>query len=254
VERTADEYATASGLFGTGLSDREIARRVGISQSTISRWHRSNEPPLTVRRHERSSSWRISNADRYCYLLGAYLGDGTLSHQEPNFWSLAIVNDRLYSDISAEILRAMAVTFPGSTPRLWASWRGKSDVLHIAHPAIRRAIPQHGAGRKHTRPIVLEEWQRRLTRAHPDALIRGLIHSDGCRSINHVKTTLPRGRIAEYHYVRYFFTNHSTDILEIFTEHCELLGVRVTQSNPRNLSVSHRDSVAVLEEVVGPKS
>jgi hypothetical protein len=60
--------------------------------------------------------------------------------------------------------------------------------------------------------------------------------------------------VADYSYVRYFFTNHSADIRRIFIEHCELLGIRVTQSNPRNLTVSHRDSVAVLEQIVGPKT
>jgi hypothetical protein len=65
---------------------------------------------------------------------------------------------------------------------------------------------------------------------------------------------LPSGRIAEYCYVRYFFSNWSADIRQIFIDHCALLGIRVTQSNPRNLSVSHRDSVAILEQIVGPKS
>ena len=46
----------------------------------------------------------------------------------------------------------------------------------------------------------------------------------------------------------------SADIRRIFVEHCELLGIRVTQSNHRNLTVSHRDSVAILEEIVGPKT
>jgi hypothetical protein len=100
---------------------------------------------------------------------------------------------------------------------------------------------------------VLADWQLELTHAHPSPLIRGLLHSDGCRVINRFKTKLPSGRIAEYAYVRYFFSNYSKHIRDIFTEHCELLGIRVTQSNHRNLTVSHRDSVAVLEEIVGPK-
>ena len=254
MQHSSEAYAAVVALFEAGLSDREIGRRVGISQATVSRWHRLPEPPPSVLRQERFRSWRVEAANRYCYLLGAYLGDGTLSHQEPDFWSLAIVNDRRYPGISAEILRAMALTFPGSTPRLWPSSVGKSDVLYIAHPAIPRAFPQHGPGRKHTRPIVLAAWQRDLTHEHPQALVRGLIHSDGCRSVNRVKTTLPSGRVAEYLYVRYFFTNHSADIRTIFTEHCEQLGVRVTQSNPRNLSISHRASGKVLEEVVGLKT
>jgi hypothetical protein len=128
-----------------------------------------------------------------------------------------------------------------------------SEVISLSHPAIGAAFRQHGPGHKHQRKIDLADWQCAMTHAHPDALIRGLIHSDGCRCVNSFKTKLPSGRTAEYSYVRYFFTNHSADIRAIFIEHCELLGVKVTQSNHRNLSVSHRKSVAVLETLIGPK-
>jgi hypothetical protein len=96
--------------------------------------------------------------------------------------------------------------------------------------------------------------QRELTHAHPKELLRGLIHSDGCRTINRFKTKLPSGRVAEYEYPRYFFSNLSADIRGIFCEHCELLGIRWTQSNSRNISVSHRKSVALLDEFIGPKA
>ena len=127
-------------------------------------------------------------------------------------------------------------------------------MVTLSHPAVGRAFPQHGPGRKHLRSIVLTDWQLELTREHPGSLIRGLIHSDGCRVINRFHTKLPSGRVAEYSYVRYFFTNHSADIRQIFIDHCALLGIRVTQSNHRNLTVSHRDSIAVLEQLVGPKT
>jgi hypothetical protein len=55
-------------------------------------------------------------------------------------------------------------------------------------------------------------------------------------------------------YVRGFFSHLSEDIRQIFWEHCALLGVRVTQPNHRNLAVSHRDSVAIMERIVGPKA
>jgi hypothetical protein len=124
----------------------------------------------------------------------------------------------------------------------------------VSHPAVLRAFPQHGPGRKHLRPIVLTDWQLELTQANPGSLIRGLIHSDGCRVINRFRTKLPSGRVAAYSYVRYFFSNHSADIRQIFIDHCGLLGIRVTQSNHRNLTVSHRNSVAILETLVGPKT
>ena len=50
-------------------------------------------------------------------------------------------------------------------------------------------FPQHGPGRKHERPIVLEDWQRMIVESHPAAFLRGLFHSDGCR----VKQLDPRG-------------------------------------------------------------
>ena len=109
------------------------------------------------------------------------------------------------------------------------------------------AFPRHGRGRKHTRPIELADWQLELTARHPKALVRGLIHSDGCRTINRFRTTLPSGRIAEYAYPRYFFSNLSADIRGLFCATCDALGVRWTLSNPRNVSVAHRKSVAVLD-------
>jgi hypothetical protein len=45
----------------------------------------------------------------------------------------------------------------------------------------------------------------------------------------------------------------STDIRGLFCEYCEKLGIRWTQSNHRNISVSHRRSVAALDEFIGPK-
>jgi hypothetical protein len=246
-------YELVNSMLGTGRSDREIARRTGVPQGTVSRWRRAGAPPQTVLRSIRRDSWAVHDSRAYCYLLGTYLGDGTVSHQPPDHWHLDIINDRRYQVISAEILDAMRITFPGSDPRRWPSHVGASDILHIAHPALPNAFPQHGPGRKHARAIDLAEWQRGLTHVDPAALIRGLIHSDGCRTVNAFTTRLPSGRVADYSYVRYFFTNHSPDIRRIFAEHCELLGIRVTQPNHRNLAISHRDSVTIMERIVGPK-
>ncbi len=116
------------------------------------------------------------------------------------------------------------------------------------------ALPQHGPGRKHERPIVLADWQRRIVEEHPWQFLRGLLHSDGCRTINRFKTKLPSGRVAEYEYPRWFFSNMSADIRGLFCATCEQLGLRWTQSNHRNLSISHRHSVALLDEHVGAKS
>ena len=67
------------------------------------------------------------------------------------------------------------------------------------------------------------------------------------------KTRLPSGRVAVYAYPRYCFTNQSADIRALFCEYCEKLGIRWTESNPRNISVAQRKSVALLDAFVGPK-
>jgi hypothetical protein len=115
-------------------------------------------------------------------------------------------------------------------------------------------FPQHGPGRKHQRKIELVNWQIAITHQHTREFVRGLIHSDGSRCINRFSINLPSGRVGRYAYPRYFFTNYSEDIRRIFCEHCDLLGIRWSQSNPRNISISHRDSVALLDSFVGPKN
>jgi hypothetical protein len=104
------------------------------------------------------------------------------------------------------------------------------------------------------RKIELVPWQREVVDRFPHELVCGLLHSDGCRTINRFKTKLPSGRVAEYAYPRWFFSNLSTDIRALFCETCDRLGVRWTQSNPRNISISHRDSVALLDSFVPAKS
>jgi hypothetical protein len=197
--------------------------------------------------------WEVPNWPRYCYLLGSYLGDGHVTHRPPNGWTLRIACDRAYPGIIEEVMCSMAVTFPSRTPTRFPASSGASDVVSISHPGVGRAFPKHGPGRKHLRPIVLEPWQLEITQACPAALVRGLIHSDGCRVTNRFRTRLPSRRMASYAYIRYFFSNLSPDIRQIFIDHCVLLGVRVTQSNHRNLTVSHRDSVAILDSFIGPK-
>jgi hypothetical protein len=90
--------------------------------------------------------------------------------------------------------------------------------------------------------------------ADPRPFLHGLVHSDGCRVVNRFKTILPSGRVAEYAYPRYFFSNLSADIRALFCEYCERLGISWTQSNHRNISVAQRRSVALLDEFIGAKS
>ncbi len=115
------------------------------------------------------------------------------------------------------------------------------------------AFPQHGAGKKHKRPIVLVDWQQEIVDCFPKPFIRGLIHSDGSRVLNRFTVDLPNSGPRVYAYPRYFFTNFSADIRGLFCEACDKLGVRWTQSSHKNISVADRKSVELLDSFVGPK-
>jgi hypothetical protein len=197
--------------------------------------------------------WHIPDDWTYCYALGLYLGDGHIVVRGglPSFLRLCL--DSAYPRLIGEAAAAFERIFPPSRAHRYRWGEANREIVQVSNVALLVAFPQHGPGRKHERPIELTDWQRELTHAHPGALVRGLVHSDGCRTINRFKTKLPSGRVKEYAYPRYFFSNESADIRAIFCEHCELLGVRWSLSNRRNLSVSDKKSVAILDEVVGPK-
>ncbi len=113
-------------------------------------------------------------------------------------------------------------------------------------------FPQYGPGAKHTRPILLADWQQQLANRWPGQLIKGLLQSDGCRTMN-------TGR-GGWRHPRYKFSNVPTDILGIFCTACDQLNLRWTASFPKSQSaarvfyVSRKVDVARLDEFVGPKA
>jgi hypothetical protein len=196
----------------------------------------------------------LGPADRfsYAYLLAMYLGDGHLADTGRSF-QLRVALDGLYPQIVDECVTAMVLSLPVVTPHVRRDRieRRMNVMAGSKHwPAL---FPQMGPGRKHTRPIALAPWQREIVERETWQFVRGLIHSDGCRTVNRFRTRLPSGRVAEYAYPRYFFSNLSADIRGLFCDACDHLGLRWTQSNPRNISISHRASVTLLDEYVGPK-
>jgi hypothetical protein len=114
-------------------------------------------------------------------------------------------------------------------------------------------FPQHGAGLKHRRRIVLESWQSEIVDVAPWPLIRGCIRTDGCAFIN--RTDVHRKK--PYEYLSYAFTNMSTDIVELFVQACENVGVFTRVNRNRralwHVRINRRASVALMREHVGLK-
>jgi hypothetical protein len=250
--RPKEDFDAVVSMLRSGLSGYEIARRTGVPPATVHRWLTR---PYRVRKAAAAAppdDWRPPDAWAYAYLLGLYLGDGCIFVGKGHWASLRLYLDARYELIIAAARDALRRTTP--TARITIGSKPGCAVVTANDPIWVVAFPQHGPGRKHTRPIRLTSWQREVTRRYPKALLRGLIHSDGCRTVNRFTVRLPKSGDHRYEYSRYFFTNASVDIQRIFSSHCELLGVRWTQSKPRMISVSDRASVAILDSFIGPKA
>jgi hypothetical protein len=250
MTRALPEYETACELIAQGLRDGEIGRRLGIPRRTVNGWRRVPRRRRTFA--EVDPAWRPPNRRAYCYALGQYLGDGHIAFSRGGAPFLRISMDTSYPEIVTQTVSALKATFPAANV-LVLTYRPEVRIVQVSERSLAVAFPQHGPGKKHLRPIELTEWQLHLTHTYPAELLKGLLHSDGSRCINRFGVPLLGGRVGRYEYPRYFFTNYSAHIRRIFCDHCEMLGIRWTQSNPRNISVSHRESVAILDAFVGPK-
>jgi hypothetical protein len=202
--RRLDEVTRVMDDLASGLSIAEIARATGLPRSTIRNWRdgrtRKLETsgtacpvcrqlclPVPVERHE-----------AYAYLLGQYLGDGGIYEHRRKVFRLVIFGDARYVAISDEVAAAIALVAPHVS--VGSQLRGSERTVRATSAYSRSwpcLFPQHGRGPKHERSIVLTDWQQAITGAHPRALIRGLIHSDGCRSLNTI-----RGPRRDYAYPR----------------------------------------------------
>ncbi len=99
---------------------------------------------------------------------------------------------------------------------------------------------------------MLADWQRAVVEEHPGDLLRGLFHSDGCRVRNTASRTVD-GVTTRRHHPRWQFVNHSEDVMGICTDTSDLVGVPWRRSGRWTVSVSRREAVATLDDLVGPK-
>lgn len=248
----------AFDLAASGMPQAEIARALGISRTTVGRWlKRGREAVLTSPMRSRATDVCpercriVENVPPawFAYLLGQYLGDGTIVLTRRNVHRLFVSCCAAYPSLVDECVQAIRAVLPDNA----VGRRARKGVVEVScySTHLPCLFPQHGPGKKHTRPIVLAPWQAAVALdAHPDRFVRGLIHSDGCRSTNRV-----RGRNGRsYEYVRYQFCNRSEDIRALFCAACDRLGLEWRRMNAVTISVAQSDSVARLDTMVGAKT
>jgi len=253
--RSLDEVNSAQTLMSRGLSDAEIERQTAIPRTTIRDWRRGGGTQRPRACANCSNPPTRLDERAYVYLLGLYLGDGYIARTgREGVVHLRISLDLRYPGIIQGCAAAMAAVMPYNTVRV-------SERRTEEHPDGGLAIvssyskhwgcliPQGGRGTKHSRPIALEPWQRVLMWRYPATFLRGLIHSDGWRGSNRVSAG---GRV--YTYPRYLFSNMSRDILSLFSEACDILGVMWRYNKENSISIARRASVEILDRYIGPKA
>jgi hypothetical protein len=245
-------------LAGEGRTAAEAARLTGVPRSTVRDWLEGAIPRNAIRlsdgecrRCQGAMHQPSALPAEYMYVLGLYLGDGCISAHPRGVYRLRIFLDAAYPGIIDACEAAIRTLRPNNKVTRHGrsgGYANSSESSNIEISAYSRSwpclFPQHGPGRKHTRPILLVDWQRRLLEKYPEALLRGLIHSDGCRFIN-------TGRA--WRHPRYSFNNRSADICRIFCDACDVLALHWTTSR-RTVYVSRVDDVARLDEFIGPKA
>jgi hypothetical protein len=242
-------------LVAAGLSDYEVARRTGLPRSTVLNWRRGqlprhpgpDGPACPTCGRPGHDPGELSRSD-YSYLLGQYLGDGTVFRGARDVYALKIASDAQYADIINECCEVIG-RIKGRRPHVRYHRDKRLATITSYWKAWPCLLPQHGPGRKHNRTIALALWQVPIIEAHPGRFLRGLIHSDGWRGLNRVRV---KGR--DYAYPRYQFSSRSDDIRTLFTYACDLLGVDWRPWGKWHISVARREAVEILDKYVGPKS
>lgn len=234
----------ALGLAEEGANASEIGRRLGVPRATVRDWLRGGFPHVPACEAGCTAAHRFESLPAaYVYLLGLYLGDGSIGSHPRGVYRLRFSLDTRYPGIIAACISAIGEVAPGN--RVGQVSHGTWVEVNCYSKSWPCLIPQHGPGKKHEPQIALTEWQQVLVDRWPRHLLRGLIHSDGCRFQN-------TGR-CNWSSPRYSFTNHSADIHDIFCRTCDQLGVRWTRSDRYVIYVSRKVDVALLDEFIGPK-
>ncbi|WP_406412639.1 helix-turn-helix domain-containing protein [Streptomyces halstedii] len=246
-------------LLRNGVRNADVARELSIPAGTVSYWkhvdraQRGEPPEARYSRCPRCDG--LLDQAAYAYLLGLYLGDGhIIQNRAMRTPSLSIACADTWPGLMDLCERAMRAVFPENS--VCRVRRKGYHEMKMYSKHLWCLFPQHGPGRKHERSVALAVWQQSMVDAHPWALVRGLIHSDGCRNMNWT-TRIIGGERKRYEYPRYFFTNKSDDIRALFTDTLDRLGVEWTHctraGKEYNISVARRASVALMDAHVGPK-
>jgi len=159
--KSADTMRRAFDLSAGGSTPRAIAEDLGVSPSSVRRWLARGPAAITPARVLNEDDCpggcgrRGGAGAGYSYLLGQYLGDGWIGSNWPRgVHRLEIACCADYPGIIAEVEQAIGAVAPLNA----VGHRRKPGIALVSSyskhwPCL---FPQHGPGKKHERPIILD--------------------------------------------------------------------------------------------------
>lgn len=201
--------------------------------------------------------------EAYAYMLGMYLGDGYIV-QMPRTYALRIACDYKYPKIIEKVTKYMQILFPKNKVNYFTSYynnKPSCTEVKIYNNGIPKKFPQHGIGKKHERPIVLESWQKVIVDKYPKLFLCGLFESDGCRYESKIKR---KNSEQYYTYWNYNFSNVSLNITNLVLDKLKKLNIsyrlqhkyKNTNENCEKqyvVTISKKTDVAFMDTFIGPK-
>jgi Homeodomain-like domain len=232
--RTDEEIHEAFRLREAGMTQMQIAGRLGVSQSAVNRWLKAGEAavlssPMRRRRHDtrcpdRCPARSAAPDPAYAYLLGRYLAGGSLAHTGRSVYRLTLPcpdGGEAADEARAAVGEVMPRNLVGTT--------GDNGSVEVT------CYSKHWPC---LLPAEIEPWQTTLaTERQPDRFIRGVLHGQTPRTPSATS--------------RYRFSSPTPEIRHLFTSACDQLCIDWRQLNRYTISVAHHPSVLRLDEIVG---
>ncbi|MEA3055607.1 MAG: hypothetical protein QOD30_1039, partial [Actinomycetota bacterium] len=118
--RPVAEVEAVRGALDAGMNAREACRATGVPWRTIQKWRQAGIDEVIERHRLRAACGATCShvtalqPDAYAYLLGQYLGDGSIASFPRSVFRLEVASDLRYPDIIDEVCDAMVRVLPAS--------------------------------------------------------------------------------------------------------------------------------------------
>lgn len=166
--------------------------------------------------------------EHYSYILGLYLGDGTINVLKKTC-RLYIYCDIYQDKVINDCIRSLNYILNRKVGIV--KTKKKMIKIGIHSKLLSYIFPQIGSGRKYERDVSLKDWQ--IKYIEWKYVLIGLFHSDG--------SLYKDGK-----YVRFSFSNVSTDITDIMKNCLDNIGIHYTTYKSKGRRENQKDCVKVV--------